>query len=325
LNVYDFDHTIYDGDSTKDFYLYCLRHRWSLVRYWPRQALAVLKYYWEFTDKTRFKESVYVFFQGLPDMDNFVYDFWRTHIHKIKHFYQVWQRPDDLIISASPDFLLEEACRRLGVVNHIASRVDPATGRYRGLNCFGDEKVCRFQEEYPEAAIESFYSDSSADAPLAALAQKSYLVRGEQVFPWGTELSSAEPKWQRWAITFLSRQFAVFFLVGLINTVNGILFSMLYSMLLSVSSAFIAGYATSLTVSYLLNSRYVFRESLSPGKYLRFCLSYIPNFLIQNIVVFIVYYLAGLHRFLAFVLAAAVGMPVTFLILKLLAFREGSG
>ena len=26
MNVYDFDQTIYHGDSTVDFYLYCVRH-----------------------------------------------------------------------------------------------------------------------------------------------------------------------------------------------------------------------------------------------------------------------------------------------------------
>lgn len=34
MNVYDFDETIYDGDSTVDFYKYCLRrpsvHHFSL-------------------------------------------------------------------------------------------------------------------------------------------------------------------------------------------------------------------------------------------------------------------------------------------------------
>jgi len=187
LNVYDFDNTIYDGDSTRDFYLYCLKNRWSLIRFWPGQALALLLLRWGFVDRTKGKESFYIFFRGLPDIDNFVYDFWRIHIHKIKHFYQVWHKPDDLIISASPAFLLEEACSRLGVVNLIASRVDPASGRYDGPNCFGEEKVRRFLAEYPSETIDSFYSDSLSDAPMAALAHRSYLVSGEQVLPWSAD------------------------------------------------------------------------------------------------------------------------------------------
>jgi HAD superfamily phosphoserine phosphatase-like hydrolase len=186
LNVYDFDNTIYDGDSTKDFYRYCLQNRWSLARYWPRQAWAFFLHGLGLIDRTQCKERFYVFMRGLPDMDNFVYDFWRRNIKKIKHFYKMWQRPDDLIISASPDFLLVEACRRLGVVYLIASRVDPKTGRYCGKNCGGEEKVRRFRAEYPHREIEGFYSDSLSDGPMAAIAQKSYLVAGEELLPWSS-------------------------------------------------------------------------------------------------------------------------------------------
>lgn len=42
MNVYDFDGTIYDGDSTVDFYLYCIRkHPWLIV-YAFRQGAGVL-------------------------------------------------------------------------------------------------------------------------------------------------------------------------------------------------------------------------------------------------------------------------------------------
>ncbi len=321
MNVYDFDDTIYDGDSTKDFYWYCLQNRWSLARYWPRQAWALLLYRLGRIDKTQCKQRFYVFFQGLPDMENFVYDFWRRNIKKIKHFYKVWQRPDDLIISASPAFLLEEACRRLGVVNLIASPVDPQTGHYQGSNCYGEEKVRRFRADYPHKEIEGFYSDSLSDGPMAAIAKKSYLVAGETLLPWGSQPPAAAKK-PGWLQHFFSRQFALFFVIGLINAVNGVIFSLLYSLILPVSPAFVAGYLSSLTVSYLLNSRFTFRKSLSFKRYGSFCLSYLPNFAIQNIIVFVVYYWAGFSKLLAFLLAAAIGMPVTFLMLKLITFRQ---
>lgn len=38
MNVYDFDGTIYDGDSSVDFFLYALKRMPSLIRYAPRQA-----------------------------------------------------------------------------------------------------------------------------------------------------------------------------------------------------------------------------------------------------------------------------------------------
>ena len=37
MNVYDFDKTIYNHDSTAQFYLYLLVRNPLLCRYWPKQ------------------------------------------------------------------------------------------------------------------------------------------------------------------------------------------------------------------------------------------------------------------------------------------------
>ena len=44
MNVYDFDQTIYHGDSTVDFYLYCVRHRPLMIYSWPGTAAAFVLY-----------------------------------------------------------------------------------------------------------------------------------------------------------------------------------------------------------------------------------------------------------------------------------------
>ena len=35
VNLYDFDNTIYDGDSSVDFYLFCLKKKISIIKYLP--------------------------------------------------------------------------------------------------------------------------------------------------------------------------------------------------------------------------------------------------------------------------------------------------
>ena len=45
-----------------------------------------------------------------------------------------------MIISASPEFLIAPIANQLGV-RYIASKLNPETGTYDGLNCYGDEKV----------------------------------------------------------------------------------------------------------------------------------------------------------------------------------------
>ena len=37
MNLYDFDETIYDGDSTRDFVLYCYKNYPRTLAYLPRQ------------------------------------------------------------------------------------------------------------------------------------------------------------------------------------------------------------------------------------------------------------------------------------------------
>ena len=93
--------------------------------------------------------------------------------------------PGDLVISASPDFLLREVCERRGLAL-IASRVDPSTGIYEGRNCNGQEKVARFRELYPDTPVHRFFSDSLGDTPMARLAEEAWLVdigRGT-LAPW---------------------------------------------------------------------------------------------------------------------------------------------
>ena len=44
LNVFDFDNTIYDGDSSIDFYIFCLKSNPLLIRYLPIQLYGMIMY-----------------------------------------------------------------------------------------------------------------------------------------------------------------------------------------------------------------------------------------------------------------------------------------
>lgn len=118
------------------------------------------------------------------DIEKDLPDFWEAHSSKIKPFYLQQKKPDDVIISASPEFLLEPICSELGVGCMMASKVDPKTGKYTGINCHGKEKVRRFREKYGNADIDCFYSDAYCDTPLALIASNSYMVKGDKVNEW---------------------------------------------------------------------------------------------------------------------------------------------
>ena len=120
---------------------------------------------------------------------------------------------------------------------------------------------------------------------------------------------------------FINKEFILFIIIGVINTFNGVMFSFIYSSLLNENLAFILGYISGLIVSYILNSYITFKEKLSFTKFIKFGISYIPNFIIQNIVVIITFNILGLHKLIAYCLAAVIGIPVTFLLLKFFAFK----
>ena len=187
MNVYDFDKTIYDGDSTVHFWLLCSRrHPGVFVRCLLRLVTGAVLYAFGRIPKEDWKERFFSFLNYLPSNETMVSSFWEIHFAKIKKWYLDQKQDSDVIISASPVFLLEPVSKRLGV-SLIATEVDPRTGRFSGRNCSGGEKVMRFRQVYPDARIDEFYSDSKKDLPMAGLAAQAFFVRGNEIRPWTPE------------------------------------------------------------------------------------------------------------------------------------------
>ncbi|MDR2505518.1 MAG: haloacid dehalogenase-like hydrolase [Oscillospiraceae bacterium] len=182
MNVYDFDGTIFKGDSTAAFYNWCVHQH-------PRALALLPKQIWRLISLprdcgiTQVKEVLFAFLPLIPDMQKELRLFWNANEHRIYPWYLKQKRADDVIISASPRFLLEPICERLGVTL-IASEVDPATGKCLCENCSKQNKPLRFREIFGNAAVEEFYSDSEGDLPMARLAERAYRVRRGRVYLW---------------------------------------------------------------------------------------------------------------------------------------------
>ena len=100
MNIYDFDKTIYDGDSTADFILYCAgRYKKPFIWAFPT-FFAFVSYALGIKTKTQFKERMYGFLRMIPDVDAAVSDFWDGHEKNILEYYRKQRREDDIIISA---------------------------------------------------------------------------------------------------------------------------------------------------------------------------------------------------------------------------------
>ena len=121
---------------------------------------------------------------------------------------------------------------------------------------------------------------------------------------------------------FLKKEFFLFVFVGVVNTGNSIVFAYFLSTILNDNLAYIVGYVISLGVSYLLNSFITFREKLGFSKLFKFCISYIPNFIIQNLAVIVFLNMLGWHKLIAYMIAAAIGIPVTFILQRFFTFKK---
>ena len=187
MNVYDFDKTIFAGDSTASFYFFELRRHPLLIKHLPKQFSAFFSYFRKKIDKTQMKERFYIFLSSI-DTEKEVKLFWQKKKKKIYPFYLERKKSSDVIISASPEFLLSVIADELGF-NFLASRVSPVDGKYDGLNCYGEEKVSRFRAAYGDAVIDEFYSDSLSDLPLAQLAKKAFKMKKGKIIDNGYGLN----------------------------------------------------------------------------------------------------------------------------------------
>ena len=115
----------------------------------------------------------------VASVEQLVDDFWDRNYPRIKPWYQ--PEPADVILTASFDLTVGEACRRLGVRNLVASKVDLETMRVTYLN-FNTNKARRFRELYgPDAVVDEFYTDSKFDQPMIDMARRAFMVKGDTI------------------------------------------------------------------------------------------------------------------------------------------------
>jgi phosphoserine phosphatase len=184
MNVYDFDNTLYDGESGLHLFLFYLKKRPWLVRYTPQVLQGVADYK---RGKVTFDQAIgrvsgvlQPVLRGVEDYRADAREFWDKHEHRLRPFYRRLRRPDDLIISASPEQLLREACARMGVKHFIGSVINESTGLLE-FACFRENKVKAFRERYPGQQIDSFYTDSMNDKPLMDIAKQVFMVNKRRI------------------------------------------------------------------------------------------------------------------------------------------------
>ena len=185
MNVYDFDNTIYDGESVLDLFFFYVRRDPALIRFIPKVFHALFKYK---AGKVTVEQAIEQYapfvedyFRTIADFRADAVTFWNSHMHKIKPFYTQMHRDDDVIVTASPELSMNEICRRLDIKHCVGSIIDEETGKITRL-CMRSRKVPAFLEAFPDAHIDNFYTDSPKnDAPLIDMADHAFVVKGSKI------------------------------------------------------------------------------------------------------------------------------------------------
>ena len=173
IDVYDFDGTIYDGDSTVDFVFFCLRRHPNVIAGLPHLVAAAVKI--KSRGLTQFKSVLFGEMAKRFDLEREAALFWQSE--KIKAKLGKWfeTRPRDL----------QYAAKLLGVKTLIGTRCDAKTGRLIGKNCKGEEKLRRIAEVVGAFEIRAMYTDDAkADGPLLACAEEGYIVTHGRLSPF---------------------------------------------------------------------------------------------------------------------------------------------
>ena len=179
---YDFDKTIYKGDSSTDFFFYMILTRPYLLLFAPYFLVVFALYGMKIVKKKRFKECMFFFVPWFHNIEKIVDKFWQRNANKIMKWYPPQkQAENDVFVSASLLFIIKPVLQMLNIKNYIATNYNVKTGKIYGKNCYGEAKVEEFKRVYPKAKLEAFYSDSLSDLPMMRLADKAYLVNGEEI------------------------------------------------------------------------------------------------------------------------------------------------
>ena len=178
MNIYDFDNTIFKGDSSVKFIKYSLvRHPFIVLISIFKCLFAIIT----FKDFNIIKSKLFSFVKHIKNLDGYLDKYINKNMKNIKQFYLNNQREDDIIISATCDFIIKRFCQKLNIKYYIATRYDIEKGIIVGNNCKGEEKVKQFYLNFAHPEVNEAYSDSDSDIPMLKLAKVAYKVKGDKL------------------------------------------------------------------------------------------------------------------------------------------------
>ena len=124
--------------------------------------------------------------------------------------------------------------------------------------------------------------------------------------------------------TYFTKDFILLVFCGGMGTLTNFIISAVISMILNPSVSYVFGYGIGTFVTYTLNTKLVIYQKISFIGFVKFIISYIPNFTILFTFVFVFINLLHWNKFIVYALVGLLGLPVTFLLVKLMFLTKGA-
>ncbi len=184
IKVFDFDNTIYHGESSIDFALFMIKHNKRILLFIPSLCWNAAMYKLCLASKEklekRINDAIKVIVRDKEELISLTGEFWRRNQQRLDRRMLRRISPDDLIITAGPFFLIDAVKHRLNTANLICSEVDWDKMEVSFFN-FGDNKVTRYRDLYGDRPIDCFYTDSYNDRSMMDISDRVFIVKDGRI------------------------------------------------------------------------------------------------------------------------------------------------
>ena len=185
MNAYDFDDTIYDGESIFDFFKFGLTKDIKLYLHLPKVLVRLIEYKLNLLSMDKLYKTAEEIINDFIKrneckIDDLVSEFWNKNYKKLKPQFLKMLKEDDLIITGCPRFLIEYVKKDLKVKNIICTEFNFETNKIEFI-CLGKNKVKAFKEKFKDVKIKKFYTDSLVDIPFMEYSEEVYFVKGNKI------------------------------------------------------------------------------------------------------------------------------------------------
>lgn len=184
MQVFDFDNTLYRGESPIDFVLFLIKKNKKILLWIPKIFFNLIKYKLCILSGEQLESKINDFMKDfLNDKDEILKntkEFWSINYKKLNMETLKEVEPDDVILTASPTFFIDGIKDKIVSKNIIGSEVDFDTRKFVYLN-FGENKVKKYKEIYGDKKVDCFYTDSYNDKFMMEISEKVFLVKKSKI------------------------------------------------------------------------------------------------------------------------------------------------